>query len=377
VILDVAKGHQRYFGMRDTAGRLLPRYLAVVGTALRPDNIRRGNDRVMRARLADAKFFYDEDRKLPLGDRRPALDGIVFHKRLGSVGDKVRRIERLIGLLGSQLELPAETLRIAARGAALCKCDLVTLMVGELPELQGEMGRAYALAQGIAAEVADVIAEHYQPRNADDPPAPSQAGALVAIADRLDTLAGCFAIGLVPTGAADPLALRRAGIGLLKTLLAQSWDLALALAIREAFAGYSGVRLELGAGATTDKLIEFLCSTNRRTSWMRAWQRRAKGHTTWRSAHARSRPSSPKLALSSARFSSAPRTSPRAHQKGSRGRRSSCRRMCMPLSSAYSTGSPSSAKSSTMPSGGGTIRARWAQSPALLPYSENFSMTCS
>jgi glycyl-tRNA synthetase beta chain len=258
VILDVAKEHQRYFGMRDAAGRLLPGYLAVVGTALRPENIRRGNDRVMRARLSDAKFFFEEDRKQPLVDRRAALDGIVFQKRLGSVGDKVRRIERVVGLLGAKLGLTATTLRAAEQGAALCKCDLVTLMVGELPELQGEMGRAYALAQSMPRDVADVIAEHYQPRGAEDEPAPSEAGALVALADRLDTLAGCFAIGLAPTGAADPLALRRAGIGMLRTLIAKSWDLELSSAIREAHAGFASVRLDLDADATAEKLADFL-----------------------------------------------------------------------------------------------------------------------
>lgn len=257
VILAVAKGHQRYFGVRDASGKLMPRYLAVANTALDADNVRRGNDRVMRARLADAKFFYDEDRRVPLADRREALDRVVFQKRLGSVGDKVRRIERLVGILGSKLDLPAATIQTAEQGAALCKCDLVTLMVGELPELQGEMGRAYASVQGVASGVADVISGHYQPRGADDPTAPADASALVAIADRLDTLAGCFAIGLMPTGAADPLALRRAAIGLLRTLLDKGWDLDLSSAARAAHDGFDGVKLDLDAGATAERLSGF------------------------------------------------------------------------------------------------------------------------
>ncbi|HKO48960.1 MAG TPA: glycine--tRNA ligase subunit beta [Polyangiaceae bacterium] len=258
VILDVAKGHQRYFGVRDQQGGLAPKYLAVVGTALKPENIQLGNDRVMRARLADAKFFYDEDLKQPLAKRAVELDGIMFHKRLGSVGDKVRRMVALVPLLGAKLGLSPAVIETARAGAALAKCDLVSLMVRELPELQGEMGAAYGLAQGLPPEVASVIAEHYLPRGADDPTAPDDAGALVALVDRFDTLVGCFAIGLLPTGAADPLALRRAAIGLLRTLLAKQWRLGLADAIQTAYAGFSGVKLDLDAQATSDKLAGFL-----------------------------------------------------------------------------------------------------------------------
>jgi len=258
VILDVAKGHQRYFGVRDQKGGLLPKYLAVVGTALKPENIQLGNDRVMRARLADAKFFYDEDLKIPLAKRGAELDGIMFHKRLGSVGDKVRRMVALVPLLGKKLGLSPSVIETAREGAQLAKCDLVSLMVRELPELQGEMGAAYGLAQGLKPEVAAVISEHYLPRGADDPTAADDAGALVALADRLDTLVGCFAIGLLPTGAADPLALRRAAIGLLRTLLAKQWRLGLADAIQTAYAGFSGVKLDLDAQATSDKLGGFL-----------------------------------------------------------------------------------------------------------------------
>jgi len=257
VILDVAKGHQRYFGVRGTDGKLLPKYLAVVNTAQSPENVRRGNDRVMRARLADAKFFFETDLASPLAARREKLAGVMFHKRLGSVGDKVNRIEKLVALLGAELGLPADAVATAERGAALAKCDLVTLMVGELPELQGEMGHAYALAQGEAETIARVVSEHYQPRGAEDPTARSDAGALVALADRFDTLVGCFAIGQIPTGAADPLALRRATIGVLRTLLDKGWELSLSAAVSTAYATFAGTKLDADVADTSEKLLAF------------------------------------------------------------------------------------------------------------------------
>jgi glycyl-tRNA synthetase beta chain len=170
----------------------------------------------------------------------------------------VRRIERLVAEVGALLGLPEKTIATALAGAALAKCDLVTLMVGELPELQGEMGRAYALAQGVPPHVADVIAEHYLPRGAEDRCAESDAGALVAIADRLDTLTGACAVSAMPTGSADPLALRRAAIGVLRTLLDRSWDLSTPKAVDSAFTGFESVRFDLDASATADRLSSFL-----------------------------------------------------------------------------------------------------------------------
>jgi glycyl-tRNA synthetase beta chain len=257
VILAVAKGHQRYFGVRAPDGRLLPKYLSVVNTARNPENIRRGNDRVMRARLADARFFYREDLKVPLAERRSKLGGIVFQKRLGTMLAKAERIERLAREIGLLLMLPEPTLMAAASGAHLAKCDLVTLMVGEFPELEGEMGRAYALAQGVSPEVADVIRAHYAPRGAGDVTAPTDAGALVAIADRLDTLVGCFAVGLTPTGAADPYGLRRACLGVLRTMLDRGFDLRLSDAFRAAYDGYTHVKLDLGQDALLENLGKF------------------------------------------------------------------------------------------------------------------------
>lgn len=257
VILEVARGHQRYFGVRGADGKLLPKYLAVVNTAEHPDKIKLGNDRVMRARLADAQFFHREDLKRPLLERRKELDGIVFQNRLGSVLDKAVRIETLAEKLGEQLSVSEEAQRAAQQGAHLCKCDLVTWMVGEFPELQGEVGRAYAQKQGLPDDVADVIRDHYKPKGAKDDTAPSQAAALVALADRIDTLVGCFAIGLSPTGGADPYGLRRACIGTLRTLLDRELDLKLSDAFAASYASYSGVELDLDEAALQEKLGVF------------------------------------------------------------------------------------------------------------------------
>jgi glycyl-tRNA synthetase beta chain len=257
VILEVAKGHQRYFGLRSPDGSLMPNYLAVVNTAENPALIRRGNDITMRARLSDARFFYGEDMKAPLATRREKLGGIVFQKRLGTMLAKAERIERLARELGLLLMLPEPTLMAAASGAHLAKCDLVCLMVGEFPELEGEMGKAYALKQGVSPEVAAVIKEHYSPKGAGDSTAASDAGALVAMADRLDTLVGCFAIGLTPTGAADPYGLRRACLGVLRTMLDRGFDLRLGDAFRAAYDGYTQVKLELSRDDLVKKLGEF------------------------------------------------------------------------------------------------------------------------
>jgi glycyl-tRNA synthetase beta chain len=257
VILEVMRGHQRDFGVRGPDGRLLPKYLTVVNTAENPDNIRKGNDRVVRARLADARFFYDEDCKVPLALRREKLAGIVFQNKLGHMLAKSERVELLAKELGALLHLPASVVQAATRGAHLAKADLVSLMVGEFPDLQGTMGREYALVQGEPQPVADVIRDHYAPRGAKDPTAPSDAAALVALADRFDTLVGCFGIGLSPTGAADPFALRRAALGILRTILARGYDLSLYAAMEKALAGFASVKLELAPSELFAKLGEF------------------------------------------------------------------------------------------------------------------------
>jgi glycyl-tRNA synthetase beta chain len=219
VIRAVARGHQRYFCVETGEDELLPHYVTVVNTALDVPSITKGNDRVMRARLADARFFFEEDKKAKLEDRVAKLQGIVFHNKLGTVREKVTRIERLARAIATDLGLSAAEQMQVERAAHLCKFDLVALMVGEFPELQGQMGRAYAKNAGESDAVADAVRDHYRPAFATDAVAPGDIAAVVALADRLDTLAGCFAVGLEPTGAADPYALRRACIAVLRTLL--------------------------------------------------------------------------------------------------------------------------------------------------------------
>ncbi|HTP40157.1 MAG TPA: glycine--tRNA ligase subunit beta [Steroidobacteraceae bacterium] len=212
LLVSVLQEHQRYFPVEDAHGRLLPWFVTVSNIqSTDPDVVRAGNERVVRPRLSDAAFFWEQDRAAPLAARLPQLDHITFQAQLGSIGDKVRRIAPLAREIAARIDGDA---LLAARAAQLAKCDLVTNLVGEFPELQGIMGRYYALADGEPAEVAAAIAEHYQPRGAGDALPTTRTGLAVALADRLDTLTGIFAIGQKPSGTRDPFALRRAAIGI-------------------------------------------------------------------------------------------------------------------------------------------------------------------
>jgi glycyl-tRNA synthetase beta chain len=258
VIRAVARGHQKYFCVQRGDDELLPHYLAVANTANRPDLIAKGTDRAMRARLADARFFWNEDRKTRLESRYEKLGGIVFHHRLGSVREKVERIERLAARIGEKLDFGEERKAQIARAARLSKCDLVTLMVGEFPELQGTIGRDYAIAQGEPPAIADAIRDHYKPVGAQDDVAPDDVSATLALADRFDTLTGCFAIGLAPGGAADPFALRRACIAALRTLLDRGYaSLAFGDVVAVSYEGFAGKKLDLSKIETVARLEEF------------------------------------------------------------------------------------------------------------------------
>ncbi|HEY8077446.1 MAG TPA: glycine--tRNA ligase subunit beta, partial [Labilithrix sp.] len=263
VIRAVARGHQKYFCVEKGNGELLPHYLTVVNTALDPARIAKGNDRVMRARLADAEFFFEEDKRAKVEDRVEKLAGIVFHNRLGTVREKVARLEILATKLAIVLGVETQSEQRVTRAAHLCKFDLVSLMVGEFPELQGDMGRVYALHAGEPPEVANAVRDHYRPIGADGPVADDEVSACVALADRLDSLSGCFAIGLSPTGAADPFALRRACIAILRTLLERSRanpayaKLPLGEMFGWAYDGFAGKKLDLSREDSIVKLRDF------------------------------------------------------------------------------------------------------------------------
>jgi glycyl-tRNA synthetase beta chain len=212
LLISVLQDHQRYFPVEGADGRLLPCFIAVSNIDSSDIGVvRAGNERVIRPRLSDAVFFWEQDRKAPLAARLPQLDSIVFQAQLGSIGDKVRRITQLAREIAPRIDGDAA---LAGRTAQLAKCDLLTDLVGEFPELQGIMGRYYAAADGEPAEVAGAIAEHYQPRGAGDTLPATKSGLAVALADRLDTLTGIFAVDQRPSGTKDPFALRRAAIGI-------------------------------------------------------------------------------------------------------------------------------------------------------------------
>jgi glycyl-tRNA synthetase beta chain len=234
--------NQKYFPLFDGAGKLSPRFLIVSNMKVAdPRNIVTGNERVVRPRLEDARFFFNQDRKVRLESRVPQLAKVVYHGKLGTQLERVERLQLLAGHIARSLNSDA---LLAERAAWLSKADLLTGMVGEFPELQGTMGRYYALHDGEPREVADAIEAHYRPRFAGDRIPESAPAAAVALADKLDTLAGLFGIGQVPTGEKDPFGLRRAALGLIRILVERDLDLSLFDLVNAAFAGYAskGIR---------------------------------------------------------------------------------------------------------------------------------------
>jgi glycyl-tRNA synthetase beta chain len=234
------KEHQRYFPITDSQGRQAPYFVAINNTrAKNMGVVQKGHERVLRARLEDARFYWLEDRKIKLADRGEALKGVVFHHLMGTSYEKVQRFKALA------LELTAQNcpeLRdTVLRAADLCKNDLVTGVVGEFPSLQGIMGREYALADGESQEVADAIKDHYLPIRAGGALPSSLAGAILSIADKLDTIVGCFSVGLLPTGAADPFGLRRQALGITLIMLDRGFNWSLEPYIDKAIANLAGV----------------------------------------------------------------------------------------------------------------------------------------
>lgn len=220
VLITTMREHQRYFPVQDLNGKLLPYFVTVLNSDERAvSTVARGNEKVLRARLADARFFYQEDMRLSIEEAVQKLETVVFHEKLGTIADKTRRIRAISSRLANLAGWDDEWTGLAERAAAICKFDLVTQMVYEFPELQGVMGREYALKAGEDERVAVAIDEHYSPRHAGDALPSTPLGALIGIADKMDTLAGCFSIGIVPTGSQDPYALRRQAAGVVQTLL--------------------------------------------------------------------------------------------------------------------------------------------------------------
>lgn len=228
VLITSMREHQRYFPVLNAEGKLQPHFVTVRnGDALSLDVVAKGNEKVLRARLSDAKFFYEEDQKVKIPEFLAKLENIVYHEELGTVADKVRRVRAISDRLAQRLRVDDAVRADVDRTAELCKFDLVTQMVYEFPELQGIMGEDYARKAGEKDAVARAINEHYSPRNAGDTPPASLVGAIVGIADKLDTIVGCFSIGIVPTGSQDPYALRRQAAGIVSTLLAHELELPL------------------------------------------------------------------------------------------------------------------------------------------------------
>jgi glycyl-tRNA synthetase beta chain len=237
------RAHQKYFSLLDDKGELAPRFLLVSNMIAKDGGkaIVAGNERVLRARLSDAQFFWDQDRKVPLASRVPKLAERIFHAKLGTLEDKVARLEALATEVAHHV--PGDCAQAARSAAFLAKADLSTGMVGEFPELQGVIGRYYALKDGERSEVADAIAEHYSPLGPSDKCPSAPVSVAVALADKIDTLVAFFSIGEVPTGSRDPFALRRAALGVIRLILESKLRIPLLSVLGAAF--------NIGAGAKT------------------------------------------------------------------------------------------------------------------------------
>ncbi len=233
ILITTMKEHQKYFVFEDELGNLFPGFAAVSNIITEDmDVIVRGNERVLKARLADADFYYKDDLKEPLISKKDKLKEVIYQSDLGTYFDKVERVEKLARKIAERVA--PDMVEMAARAAALSKIDLTTGVVYEFPELQGIMGRYYAMKTGEEPEVAEAVFEHYLPRGAADILPATETGAIVSIADRLDTICGCFSVGLIPTGTQDPYGLRRQSIGVMNVILGKKYDLSLSSLAKEA-----------------------------------------------------------------------------------------------------------------------------------------------
>lgn len=258
VLITSMKKNQKYFPVLDQSGDLTSHFVLITD-GVKQKNIKDGNQKVISARLSDARFFFEEDRKRPLASRIPDLKRVEFFEKLGNLYEKTERLVKLSEFIGRALKLSSEQLAQVKRIAELSKADLTCQMVFEFPELQGIMGREYARAEGEDRVVAEGIFEHYLPRFAEDKLPQSVPGYVAALADKIDTLVGCFAIGSIPTGSEDPYGLRRQALGVIKIILDKKIDLALDGIIEQAFRLYRPLLKELlDYEKTLRQLREFL-----------------------------------------------------------------------------------------------------------------------
>jgi len=260
VVISTLAGHQRYFPVANKSGELLPRFITVANLeSTDPDQVRDGNERVIHPRLADAAFFWDSDRRTTLAARQEALRDVVYQRGLGSLYDKSARTAALAETIAGDLDVGSATVQ---RAASLAKCDLLSGMVGEFPELQGTMGRYYAMSDGEPQGVADAIAEQYLPRFSGDALPAAVDGQILAVADKLDTLAGVFSIGKPPSGNRDPFGLRRAALGVVRILIECGLDLDLKALIDTAVAAQPKSKVE--AAELSASLYTFVSERLRR-----------------------------------------------------------------------------------------------------------------
>jgi glycyl-tRNA synthetase beta chain len=252
-LISTMQDNQKYFPVVDAQGHLLPHFVTVANIASRdPAQVRAGNERVIRPRLADAAFFWAQDRRRPLGSRLEELRSVVFQERLGTLHDKSRRLATLARAIAAETGADPQ---LAERAGLLSKCDLLTSMVSEFPALQGVMGRYYAAHDGEPGEVAQALDEQYMPRQAGDRLPESGVGQALALAERLDTLVGVFAVGQPPTGDKDPFGLRRAALGALRILIERGLDLDLERLLEQTAAGFPP---EVGADDARGQLFDFM-----------------------------------------------------------------------------------------------------------------------
>lgn len=251
VLITTMKDNQKYFPLFDDKGKLLPKFITISNIeSTDPDRVRHGNEVVIRPRLADAMFFWQQDKKKPLESHRAALEKVVFQNKLGTIAEKTQRVKQLASYIASEIGADSQH---TDRAVDLSKCDLLTEMVGEFASLQGIMGERYATLAGEPAPVAKALSEQYLPRFADDGIAQSDVGQVLAVADRLDTIVGIFAIGQKPTGVKDPFALRRLSLGVLRTLIEGELELDLQVLLEKAAEGVSSK-----AQADVPEVFEFM-----------------------------------------------------------------------------------------------------------------------